>query len=129
MEFSLCNALKKVQNSGFCVLSLLWFRVKMSKKMGETDFIYLIYGRIPRSSRSVEVLFALCSTWCWVEEETSFLSLGIFRFSYNVLPVLRQPFQNSNIAIWLILKKKKGGSVKNTHFYSHVSFLDPFNKD
>lgn len=101
----------------------------MSEKMGETDFIYLIYGRIPRSSRSVKVLFALCSTQCWVGEETGFLSPGIFRFSYNILPVFRQQFQNSNIAIWSILKNKRVGSVKNMHFYSHFSFLDPFNKD
>lgn len=96
--------------------------------MGETSFIYFVCGRFPRSSRSVKVLFVLCSTKYWVGEETGFLSLGIFRYSYNILPVFRQ-FQNSNIPTGLILKKKGVWSVKNMHFCSHVSFLDPFNKD
>lgn len=76
----------------------------------------------------MKALFALCSTQCWVEEETGFLSLGIFRYSYNTLSVFRQ-FQSSNIPIGLILKKKRVGSVKNMHFCSHFSFIDPFNKD
>lgn len=62
--------------------------------MGETSFIYLIYGRFPRSSRSVKALFALCNIKYLVGEETGFLSLGILRYSYNILPVFRQ-FQNS----------------------------------
>lgn len=76
--------------------------------MGETSFIYLIYGR---SSRSVKVLFALCSTQCWVGKETGFLSLGFLRYSYDTLPVFRQ-FQNSNIHIGFIGLRKWLGQLK-----------------
>lgn len=96
--------------------------------MGETNFIYLICGRFPRSSRSVKALFALCSTKCLVRVEMGFLSLGIFRYSCNILPVFRQ-FQNSNIPTRLILRKEGVWPVKNMHFSSQFSFLDPFNKD
>lgn len=85
--------------------------------MGETDFIYLIiYGR---GSRSVKF------TFCHVA--LSFREGRTFRFSYNILPGLRQQLQGSNVSHKIT--KKKVGSAKNTYFYSHFLILGPFTKD